>query len=157
MTHTASAWLTVLLISVALFAGAVVPFQAASNATLGRVVGHPLLATFISLSVSLVLTLIALVALKVSLPSLSTLSQVPSWAWLGGVAGVIYLSVALILTPKLGVLSFMMAVMAGQLMAAMLLDHFGLMGLNVKPVTLWRLVGLVLVFIGMFLPTFMDR
>lgn len=157
MTHTPYAWITLLLIGLAMFAGAVVPFQAASNATLGRMVGHPLMATLISLSVSLVLTIIALMVLKVSLPSFSTLSQIPSWAWLGGVAGVIYISVALILTPKLGVLSFMMAVMAGQLIAAMLLDHFGLMGLNVKPVTLWRLAGLVLVLIGMFLPTFMDR
>lgn len=157
MTHTSYSWLTLLLIGLAMFAGAVVPFQAASNATLGRMVGHPLMATFFSLTVSLVLTIIALVALRVSLPSLATLSQIPSWAWLGGVAGVIYISVALILTPKLGVLSFMMAVMAGQLIAAMLLDHFGLMGLNVKPVTLWRLVGLVMVLGGMFLPTIMDR
>ncbi|MBP6862151.1 MAG: DMT family transporter [Neisseriaceae bacterium] len=157
MTQPPYAWITLLLIALAMFAGAVVPFQAASNATLGRMVGHPLMATFISLSVSLVLTIIALMALKVSLPSFSTLSQIPSWAWLGGVAGVIYISVALILTPKLGVLSFMMAVMAGQLLAAMLLDHFGLMGLSIKPITLWRLAGLALVLIGLFLPTLMDR
>ncbi|MBP6117456.1 MAG: DMT family transporter [Neisseriaceae bacterium] len=157
MTQPPYAWITLLLIALAMFAGAVVPFQAASNATLGRMVGHPLMATFISLSVSLVLTIIALMALKVSPPSFSTLSQIPSWAWLGGVAGVIYISVALILTPKLGVLSFMMAVMAGQLLAAMLLDHFGLMGLSIKPITLWRLAGLALVLIGLFLPTLMDR
>lgn len=157
MTHSTTTWMILIFITLAMFAGAVVPFQAASNATLGRMVGHPLMATFISLSVSLILTIVALVAFKVHLPSWSTLSQIPSWAWLGGVAGVIYISVALILTPKLGVLSFMMAVMAGQLIAAMLLDHFGLMGLNIKPITLWRLAGLALVLIGLFLPTLMDR
>lgn len=133
----------------ALLAGAAVPFQAASNATLGRMLGHPLWATLVSLSVSLVLVFPALLALRVSAPAVATASQAPWWVWMGGLAGVAYVTAALVLTPRLGAANFIICVIAGQMISSLLIDHFGLMGLAQKPATIPRIAGVVLILAGM--------
>lgn len=140
---------SLLLLAAALFAGAVVPLQAGANATLGRLLGHPLWATVISLTISLALILPMLVAFRAPVPSLAAAFKGPWWIWIGGGAGVIYITAALILAPKLGAASFIVAVIAGQMVISMLIDHFGLMGFPVKPVNPARLVGLALIVGGM--------
>ncbi|VVD62273.1 DMT family transporter [Pandoraea anhela] len=141
---------TVLLpLGVALFAGAVVPFQAGSNAALGRTLGHPLWATVASLLVSLLVVLPVLIGMRAGLPNVAAAARGPWWLWIGGVAGVAYITAALVLTPRLGAANFIVCVVAGQVVASLLIDHFGLMGLAVKPVNLVRVAGVVLIIAGM--------
>jgi len=137
-----------LFVIAALIAGAVVPFQAGSNAALGRALGHPLWATMASLGVSLLITLPLLLALRVPAPTLAPATQLPVWAWLGGVAGVLYITAALLLTPRMGATSFIVYVIAGQMLASMLIDHYGLMGLPVKEINWGRTAGVMLIFVG---------
>jgi len=134
---------------IALVAGAVVPFQAASNAALGRALGHPLWATLSSLAVSVLVIVPLMVLLRVPAPALGAAAQGPAWWWLGGVAGVVYITAALVLTPKLGAASFIVSVIAGQMLASLLIDHYGLMGLTPKPAGAWRIVGILLILVGM--------
>jgi len=132
----------------ALVAGAVVPFQAGANAALGRALGHPLWATIVSLIVSIICVLPVLLAMKVSLPTLTGLSVQPKWIWIGGVAGVLYITAAILLAPKLGAAGFMTAVIAGQLIASVLIDYFGIMGFVSKEITPSRIMGVLLVAVG---------
>lgn len=134
---------------VALFAGAAVPFQAGSNAALGRLLGHPLWATLVSLAVSILMVIPALLVLRAPLPQLATLTQAPWWAWLGGVAGVAYITAALMLTPRLGAAGFIVCVIAGQVVSSLLIDQWGLMGLAQRPVNGMRLAGVGLIVLGM--------
>ncbi|WP_256376838.1 MULTISPECIES: DMT family transporter [Thalassospira] len=67
-------------------------------------------------------------------------AQGPAWWWLGGVVGVAYITAALVLTPKLGAASFIVSVIAGQVLASLLIDHYGLMGLTPKPAGVWRVL-----------------
>ncbi len=134
---------------IAVVAGAAVPFQAASNAALGRALGHPLWATLVSLAVSMIVLFPMLLATRVPAPNLSTAAQGPWWLWFGGVAGVAYVTAALVLTPTLGAANFIVSVIAGQMVASLLIDHFGLMGLASKPIGLWRIVGVMLILVGM--------
>lgn len=136
---------------IALVAGALVPFQAGSNAALGRALGHPLWATVASLLVSLVMVVPVLIALRAPMPLIAQALRLPLWAWFGGVAGVIYLTAALMLTPKLGATSFIVSVIAGQMLTSLLIDHFGLVGLPVKPVNAGRIAGVALICVGMLL------
>ena len=131
---------SLLSMAVALLAGAAVPFQGGSNAALGRMLGHPLWATLASLLVSIVVVLPLLFVMRVPAPTVGAAVQGPAWLWLGGVAGVAYLTAALVLTPA-GRASFIVSVMAGQMLASLVIDHFGLMGLAPKPIALGRLVG----------------
>lgn len=132
----------------ALMVGVLVPLQAGANVALGRALGHPLWATMISLAVSVICVVPMMLAFRVSGPSIAGLAGQPKWIWIGGVAGVIYITAALLLVPKLGAASFMTAVIAGQILASLAIDHFGLVGFEAKPLTLPRLIGAAVVVAG---------
>ncbi|MDQ2185234.1 DMT family transporter [Alcaligenaceae bacterium A4P071] len=140
---------TLMPLGLAMLAGAAVPLQAGSNAGLGRALGHPLWATVISLAVSLLVVLPLIVALRVPMPALGRVVQGPWWLWVGGIAGVIYVTAALVLMPRLGATTFIVCVVIGQVVCAMLIDHVGLMGLPVKAITPLRVMGALLVVAGM--------
>jgi len=135
---------------VALIAGAFVPFQAGSNAALARALGHPLWATAVSLLVSMLVLLPVMFMMRIGSPLIQQATHMPWWAWFGGVAGVIYLTSALLLTPRIGATNFIVCVIAGQMLAALLLDHFGLMGLPIKEINPGRVVGVSLILVGTF-------
>ncbi len=139
----------ILLPLIALLAGAAVPFQAGSNAALGRLLGHPLWAALVSLSVSVLMVLPALWVMRAPAPHWSGLVSAPWWAWFGGVAGVAYITAALILTPRLGAAGFIVCVIAGQVLSSLAIDQWGLMGLPERPVNLARLLGVGLIVAGM--------
>ncbi|WP_186164610.1 DMT family transporter [Burkholderia gladioli] len=142
---------TATLACAALVAGALVPLQAGSNAALGRALGHPLWATVASLLVSLLCVLPALFVMHAHAPLLSRATQLPVWIWFGGIAGVIYITSALVLTPRLGATTFIVSVIAGQMLTSLLIDNYGLMGLPVKPANPGRVAGVLLIFTGMLL------
>lgn len=137
------------LLAAALVAGAAIPFQAGANAMLGRLLGHPLWATMVSLAISVALAIPVMLALKVPVPALATAATGPWWIWIGGVAGVIYVTAALLLAPKVGAASFIVAVIAGQMAASLVIDHFGLMGFAQRPTSFARIGGLVLIVAGL--------
>ncbi|BDB22825.1 hypothetical protein Tamer19_35550 [Cupriavidus sp. TA19] len=142
--------ITLLLpLATAVLAGAVIPFQAGANATLGRSLGHPLAATLVSLLVSLAALLPLLWLLRVPLPAASILARAPAWTWIGGVLGVFYISAALVMAPRLGAAGFIAAVVAGQVLAALLVDQFGLAGFAARAMTPGRLAGAALIVAGM--------
>ncbi|GHC41775.1 hypothetical protein GCM10010096_10430 [Alcaligenes pakistanensis] len=134
---------------VAIFAGSAVPFQAASNAVLGKVLGHPLWATLVSLCISAALVVPTLWLMRAPAPLTAQLAHAPWWVWTGGIGGVIYISAALILTPRMGAASFIVCVVAGQMLSSMLIDHYGLMGLTPRPVHMGRILGVLLILAGM--------
>ncbi|OCW59599.1 DMT family transporter [Hoeflea olei] len=137
------------LILAAIVTGAVVPFQAGANAALGRTLGHPLWGTLVSLCVSFACIVPVMLLAKVQAPTLSNLAQAPRWIWIGGVVGVVYITGALMLAPKLGAAGFIIAVIAGQMLASILIDQWGLVGLPQKSVSWSRLAGLGLIFLGL--------
>jgi len=129
----------------------VLPFQAAGNAAVGRALGHWLWGAFTSLTVSSVVVIAALLILRVPTPDLGKALQGPWWLWIGGVLGALYVAGAAALTPKLGAAGFLVLVVAGQILTAVIADHFGVMGLGGKPVSLARVAGVVLILCGVFL------
>lgn len=141
----------------AVIAGAVVPFQSAINANLSRGLGHPLWATLASLLVSVLVLLPVIISLRLPLPSLGFISKAPLWMWAGGAFGVCFIALALMLLPKLGASGFIALALAGQVVASLVLDHFGLFGLFglvERHVTLPRLLGAVLLIAGVALIQF---
>jgi len=139
------------LLLLAVIAGAVVPFQSAINANLGRGLGHPLWATLASLLVSILVLLPIMLAMRVPLPSVAFISKAPLWMWAGGAFGVCFISLALVLLPKLGASGFMALALAGQVVASLVLDHFGWFGLVQRQVSLPRLLGVVMLIGGVVL------
>lgn len=133
---------------VALLTGTLLPIQAGINAQLTKQLGHPLLAATVSFSIgTLALGLFALIS-HLSLPAFGRLIQIPWYLWLGGLLGVTYLTVTIILAPLLGAATLIALIVMGQMIAAIALDHFGLVGFPVHPLSLWRMIGAILLVTG---------
>jgi len=142
------------LLLLAAFAGAVVPFQSAINSNLARNLGHPLWATLASLLVSVLVLLPVILALRLPLPALGFITKAPLWMWAGGAFGVCFVALAVMLLPKLGASGFVALALAGQVIASMVLDHFGLFGLVEKQLTVSRVLGALLLIGGVVLIQF---
>ncbi|MGY2291768.1 DMT family transporter [Pseudomonas sp. SDO528_S397] len=138
----------------AALAGAAVPFQGAINAHLGRGLGHPLWATLASLLVSLIVLLPLMLAMRLPLPDLAFIRQAPLWMWAGGIFGVCFVSLALILLPKLGASGFVALALAGQILVSLVFDHFGLLGLAQKELNAPRVLGALMLIAGVALIQF---
>ncbi len=142
-----------LLAGLALLSGSVLPVQAAFNSRMASTLGGPVLGALVSVLVS-TCTLVLYVLLSRQHLALGALRSVPALAWLGGVLGVFYLVVVIMATPRLGAALTFALVVAGQLVVALAVDRFGLLGLPVRPVSPVRLLGLALVLGGALLIRF---
>ncbi|MCU0734862.1 MAG: DMT family transporter [Methylotetracoccus sp.] len=140
-------------IIIALLAGAVLPMQAAVNAQLRYVVGSSLLAALVSFGVGTAALLLYAAFARLPLPDGRAALQAPWWAWSGGLLGAFYVLTAILVAPRLGTAALMGLALAGQLIAALVLDHYGLLGLSVHPLSLWRVVGTILLLAGVALIT----
>ena len=129
----------------ALAAGALIALQFGVNAALrGFLGGSAFFATFVSYAVGTLASLCCLLALRPALPSWSRIAAVPWWAWSGGAVGVGYVTASVLLAPKLGATRLIVLVVAGQLVASVIFDHFGLLGYAVRPFNGWRALGCLL-------------
>ncbi len=143
--------MTWILLLFALVVGVALPFQAGINAQLRPWLGHPIIAALASFSIGTLSLLVYTLALSLPFPSWSTLPQIPWWQWLGGLLGAFYIAATVVLAPKLGAASLISALVGGQMLASLLLDHYGLIGYRVHPINLWRLIGAGLVITGVML------
>ncbi len=89
--------------------------------------------------------------------SRASLTAVPWWVYLGGLAGMVFVAGGVVIAPVTGALLFFVCIVAGQLLGAMLADHFGAFGLEVREVSPQRIVGLVLVLAGAVLVHAAER
>ena len=131
----------------AVIGGALLAIQAPTNAILGKASGSPIIAAFISFLIG---TGALGAAVGVSSGKLFApgLRQVPWYAWLGGFYGAFFVAVAAFGAPRVGVGVLLTAAIAGRLAAALILDHYGLLGLARHPITLSRGLGFALVVVG---------
>jgi len=74
--------------------------------------------------------------------------SIPPYAWLAGVMGVIGVGSTVFMVPRIGVAAAITLIIAGQLMMAAAIDHFGVLGVDAKPIGLQRIAGLGLVLLG---------
>lgn len=89
------------------------------------------------------------VAIKLPMQNIGIALHRPLWLWFGGTAGVAYITAALVLTPKIGVASFMVSVVAGQMLASLFLDYMGIMDLATRSIGWGKLIGVALIIMGM--------
>ena len=136
----------------ALVAGFALPFQAAANATLGRhtpTLFHAALVNFVVGGV--VLLVLALASPSKGGWSWATLGQAPWWGWIAGLIGAGYVAMTVKGAPVLGAVLMLAAATAGQMAGSIAVDHFGLMGMVRRPLSLERSMGMVLLVGGVVL------
>ena len=140
-----------LLYALALGAGISVTIQQVLNGSLREQLGSPAWAGLVSYAGGLLTMIVAVIALAEPVPSLRVMAGVPWWAWSGGLFGGIFILLAIMLLPSLGAATLFALVIAGQVLAAVTLDHFGVLGLTPHPISTARMAGAVLLIAGVFL------
>jgi bacterial/archaeal transporter family-2 protein len=135
----------------ALGAGVSVTIQQVLNGSLRTALGSPAWAGLISYAGGLVTMIVAVVALREQVPSWKTVIEVPWYAWSGGAFGAVFILLAILLLPSLGAATLFALVIAGQVLAAVTLDHFGAFGLAPHPIGAARLAGAALLIAGIVL------
>ena len=140
----------IILMAAAVLAGALLPLQALINGRLGAHLASPLWAGALQNTVGALAMIAVAFALRAQFPSGAQLAAPPPWAWLGGVLGATYVMIALVATPRLGAAPAIVATIAGQMIASLALDHFGVLHER-KAIDWTALAGVALVGAGAFL------
>ncbi len=138
-------------IVLAIVAGACSPTQAGINSRLGMAVGGSTHAALVSFFVGTLALAAYAGVLRLPWPTTKAFLSVPWWVWMGGCIGAFFVAVTIFLVPKLGAATLMAALIAGQMVASIFLDHYGLLGYPLHPASAGRLLGVALIVGGVLL------
>ena len=143
---------TSLLWFLAFVAGALIPVQAAANAALSKSIQDnvPFAALTLFVVAGVATAAGALLAGR-QIPTGAALRAAPWWSYLGGFIVAFYVFTITFLVPRIGVGTAIALIVAGQIVAALAIDHFGLLRSLTFPLTPVRLVGAALMVVGVFL------
>jgi transporter family-2 protein len=62
--------------------------------------------------------------------------------------GAVYVLVTVVVAPRLGAATMIATIIAGQMLASLLLDHYGVAGYAPHSVNAWRIAGTLLIIAG---------
>jgi transporter family-2 protein len=134
-----------LFASLSVVAGSLLAVQAGANTQLSKAIGSPFAATLLQLAVG-ALALTFLAVLSGMLGVVADLRSVPWWHAIGGAASAFYVISTILLFPRLGAVVSVGLFIAGQVLASLALDGFGLLGVPRKPIDAPMVVGTLAVF-----------
>ena len=147
-----------ILLLIALAMGLLMPFQTAANSRLRGAVGPAYVSTLVSFSVStLALLLVSLLAGIPILPTEQMLTEAPWWSWFVGIVAVVTITIAIHLFKEIGQLQALIIPMFSQLIFSLMIDHFGWFGAKVIPLGTNRIIGALLLIIGVILVVILPR
>ena len=140
-----------LYLLLALTAGVGLAFQAVINTRLSTDLGSALWASFVQVFVGLSFLAVCLAIAREPMPTFAGTGRLPWWAWTGGALGAAYVLSVIVTTRPLGVTLMVASVVVGQSVAALLIDHYGWLGVETHRLSPMRVAGVVLLFIGVLL------
>jgi bacterial/archaeal transporter family-2 protein len=135
----------------AFVAGMALTIQVGINSTLRRGLGNPGMATLVSFLVGTAGLALFLLLTRTNLPTRAAIASVPAWAWFGGLVGAFYVATTVIAGPRLGSATLLALVVLGQLLASLVIDHYGWIGFPEHPISGLRILGAILLFGGVLL------
>jgi transporter family-2 protein len=140
-----------LYLLLALGTGAGVAAMAVFNARLGLLLGSPFWAAAAQFTVALSAVLLVALITRQPSPVTTGIGAAPWWVWTGGFFSATFIVVSTLLTPRLGVALTLATILVGQLSAALVVDHYGLFGGTLVRISPTRVLGVVLLFVGIAL------
>ena len=142
--------MSVVLIALLLgvLAGALIPFQTAINSRLAVRLGAVFPASLVSFAIgSAGLGLLVLLT-GTPMPWAATAAGQPWWIWIGGVCGLVFLTMNIVLMPRIGASATVVLPLVGQVFGGLVVDMTGAFDTAVRPLSLLRALGAVLVVVG---------
>jgi len=142
---------TALYILIGLATGVGIAIQPIVNNKLRGVVGDPMWAGVVQTLVGLAALVVVALAVRAPMPATAGLTSLPWWAWTGGMLGITFVVVTIVLPAKLGTALMFATLILGQMVASVAIDHYGWLGVPVVPLSLTRVGGVVLLLAGVLL------
>lgn len=136
-----------LFVLLAILGGLMGGIQAPINGTLGRKIGG-LEASLVSFFIGTFLLVI--IVLFFGKGNVFQLSSVPKWQLIGGGLGAIFVTCIILSVPNIGAATTILAAIVGQMTMTVLIDHFGLFGVEQIPIDWNRIIGLILMACALF-------
>ena len=133
----------------ALVAGAFIPLIGILNARVGRALGEPIYATVVVFFVAILIALFASVVFRKSSLTTQNLQNLEPFDYGAGLIVAFYVISATVLAPKIGVANFIVMAVSSQILFSLMIDHFGLFGAAVKPISITQLFGAIMLLIGL--------
>lgn len=132
----------------ALIAGMAVAVQGQINGGLGKKIGV-IEGAFFSFALGTLVLLFVLIFWGNG--QISSFTTVPKWQLVGGILGAFFVLVQVLVVPKIGVSSTLLAIIVGQIILSVIIDHFGLFNAERRPVDINKIAAVLLMFIALFL------
>lgn len=135
-----------------LMAGSLLPVQNIVNARLGRQTGGPFMSVLISFVIGTIfLLLINIVVNNQAFALVKTAKVTPWYLWSGGFLGALFLTYTTWAKDYQSIAMTFILIICGQIFMALLIDNFGWLGSEIKPITKTQIAGVLLVLAGIFL------
>ncbi len=129
--------------------GVLVAFQAGLNAELARHIHSNSWAAVISFAVGLLVLLFYTVISQQPL-SLKKLETVPSFLFIGGALGAMFVLSVVILFPKIGAVNIVIFTVMGQMLCSLVIDHYGWLGAPISAINWQKIAALLLMVVAVF-------
>ena len=131
--------------------GIAMTIQTAINTQLREFLYSPLQSALFSFFIGTIVLAMMVFFQPTEKPQLEQFIKMPWYLWLGGFLGVYAISMSIYTAPKLGFLTLSGLIVFGQVLASMVVDHFGFLGAEKTPIHWQRFLGGVVIFIGVLL------
>lgn len=131
--------------------GVAMTVQSGINAQLRSALGYPLLAAFLSFLGGIILLGVLMLFSRQSMPAWSVYGDISWYKYIGGILGAFVVYAIIISVHKVGAANMFVLIVAGQLLTAVFLDHYGVLGLKENPVSTQKILGMLLVVAGAYL------
>jgi len=140
------AWLIIVFVC-----GALLPLQGGLNARLAKSIDSPVYASMFSFIVGAIAVAVYLQFTKETI-TWAGLKSASIYSWLGGgLFGAIFITCTMLALPRIGMALTFGLVVAGQVIVAVLLDHFNVLVTEQHSINLWRVLGIILIIAGVII------
>ncbi|MGI0134062.1 MAG: DMT family transporter [Candidatus Micrarchaeaceae archaeon] len=134
-----------------IFAGILQALGVSMNAQLRISLINPWLASAVSFGPIFVFFTCACMVMPRPWPTLQMLIDTPWWAPLGGLAGAVAVFAGLTIVDKIGAAPLNGMIITTNILASIVIDHFGLLNLPVHQASLGRIMGAIFMVCGIIL------
>jgi transporter family-2 protein len=135
-------------VGLALLVGFSTSLQPGVNAAFASYAGARVYGGVLNFAVGFIAMVTVTLLLRSPAPDIQRLAIAPWWAWTGGLIGAFFVGLAIVLVRPMGAANYFAAMICGQFVGSMIIDHFGLLGLPMHAFSWGRAMGVGLMGLG---------
>jgi transporter family-2 protein len=130
-------------------AGALVPVMGIINGGLSRSLSSVTGAALVLFGIGFALAAITYLVLPGATPAARAWTGAEPWQYFGGAIVVFYVLTVSHLVPRFGVGNTILFAVCAQIITSALIDQFGLLGAEVRPINWLRATGIIVIIVGL--------